>query len=654
MKINKQAIRKVALFLSLMLLIASLAWTWISWIPQTTNLPSAPESSLTLTPEYEIVSRQDSIVWPSGTVLPQGSAAYFYSTLPLIKLMPAIKISTVNESQLDGILHTSIILQAINDKGQSYWSYPLQEPTDTTFSLKKQASDPPGDLAYEAPMVPVDAVSAYSRATQIGQEIGFENVAIQLVVQTSVQLKGTLNNQPCNNSLTNSLPIDLNQVSFSLPKAVDQTNSIQLNGQSNTSANVNQDMLQQWIDLGRKNGLALSINAAILLFVLILLLANSRGKRARGQAMIDHRRFREWITEGSFQVRDAVAIQINSLEGLVDLAIDIDKRVIFDPVQKKYYVPDEKIVYVHDPFKDSLAMGAKPQLGRLLLDIGVLNPQQLETALYYQQRTGTQLGESLIALGFIDEEILYSTLASQLNLSFVDMKPEELTASPDDLAKLTLQQARVLLALPLGKRSDGKMVVACGDPSRKAIRSLLAEIFQCEIALVIVRPSVVREVIESLAGLKRQNMSVATDVAMDTVAGDNNQEQPSSGLSATEWKQFISSYIRGSLPIDLFQKTLHQKTLESSQVSLLHGLSRAIGSMDWKDRQEKKTPELITVLQHANYLTPDDVVWANREAGLQKVSIEQQLVDSCLVSAASLQHAAWLLKKLENVLSQNV
>jgi type IV pilus assembly protein PilB len=86
-------------------------------------------------------------------------------------------------------------------------------------------------------------------------------------------------------------------------------------------------------------------------------------------------------------------------------------------------------------------MKKKPKpLGERLIDMGIITAPQLDLALKLQKRTGTMLGEILIHLGFVSDEVLSSTLAAQSNVSSVDLsrvfiEPEVINLVPENFAK---------------------------------------------------------------------------------------------------------------------------------------------------------------------------------------------------------------------------
>ena len=65
---------------------------------------------------------------------------------------------------------------------------------------------------------------------------------------------------------------------------------------------------------------------------------------------IERQRFAEWVSHG--EVPDEVAdrrVAIASLEGLVDVAIDAERRVVYDQTTERYVVIDGTVAYVHVP-----------------------------------------------------------------------------------------------------------------------------------------------------------------------------------------------------------------------------------------------------------------------------------------------------------------
>ncbi|MCK5508693.1 MAG: hypothetical protein KAI50_09255, partial [Desulfobacterales bacterium] len=69
------------------------------------------------------------------------------------------------------------------------------------------------------------------------------------------------------------------------------------------------------------------------------------------------------------------------------------------------------------------------RLGDLMIQSGVLTKQQLEVGLKHQKKMGILLGDALVELNFITEQVMKQTLCTQLNIPFlnfanISFKPE--------------------------------------------------------------------------------------------------------------------------------------------------------------------------------------------------------------------------------------
>jgi type IV pilus assembly protein PilB len=102
------------------------------------------------------------------------------------------------------------------------------------------------------------------------------------------------------------------------------------------------------------------------------------------------------------------------------------------------------------------------QLGEILLDGGLVDHEQLTTAIEEQQRLGRSLGRVLVDLGMVTESQLVAALAEQIGLQFVDLA--EFPVDGSAVASIAPNVARRHVALPIGYE-DGRLVVAMADPA---------------------------------------------------------------------------------------------------------------------------------------------------------------------------------------------
>jgi len=103
----------------------------------------------------------------------------------------------------------------------------------------------------------------------------------------------------------------------------------------------------------------------------------------------------------------------------------------------------------------------------------MITEEQLQEALQTQKKSGDQLGEALVKLGYISEEALYRFLAIQHGLDFASLEGVELT--PSLVSIMNAQVARRFRAVPV-TQDNGHMVVATSQPDDLALSFLPKEI----------------------------------------------------------------------------------------------------------------------------------------------------------------------------------
>src|SRR5687768_12915292 len=101
-------------------------------------------------------------------------------------------------------------------------------------------------------------------------------------------------------------------------------------------------------------------------------------------------------------------------------------------------------------------------LGKVLIQQGIVTPEQLQTALDYQKSAGVRLGEALTALELCSDEQVARSLALQFDLPFVDL--DETAPSPECVATIPAQVALKYCVLPVRMEGD-RLIVAVADPT---------------------------------------------------------------------------------------------------------------------------------------------------------------------------------------------
>ncbi len=398
----------------------------------------------------------------------------------------------------------------------------------------------------------------------------------------------------------------------------------------------------------------------ILLLVSLLLHKNNKIKMA-----VDHSNYMEWITDGNIDNCSRLSVSIKSLQDLVRLAIDLDTRVIHDSKLGKYFVLTEDMTYIHDPSLVNSMLDDKQQLGRILIEQGLLQADELETGLYYQKKIGCKLGESLLALGFIDESILYSTLAAQQNIAYYELDSKKEYKDTGWTSKLNIYKARALQVLPLGYRSDGMLVIACGDVSKPGVSQVLREIFGEEIYIIAARPLKIHEILDKMDMQAKENSGLAQ-------LRKEHRVEAYERLSEREWEQFVAAYYDGRMDTSLFVKAcglvdpiqliqvpnkeiiiswLTGKGFINGQIAnLIKTFERISASQDKSQRNKKVIPDLMELLTEAHYITRAEAEWAIGKSQQIGWPIRQILVEDYMVAPDTIEYASLILDTVKSVI----
>ncbi len=136
----------------------------------------------------------------------------------------------------------------------------------------------------------------------------------------------------------------------------------------------------------------------------------------------------------------------------------------------------------------------KKRIGELLLDIECINRNRLNKALKKQNKISKMIGEVLILLGYVNEEVVLSLLGKQLGYPYIslsefdDFQPEIVKEVPYEIAK------RELL-VPL-KKEKGCLVVAMAYPQRHRVKVILEKVIGCKIKPCIASKNEIKSFIE--------------------------------------------------------------------------------------------------------------------------------------------------------------
>jgi hypothetical protein len=271
--------------------------------------------TITAQPAYKIIATKSVAMFQTGMGLPNTNAAFFYKANPEISYTPSFHLTGAKSNRLQGTITTTIAIQALDENGLHYWTNQLHQiRTQANVQGNQFSSD-------EIVLRPAELYPTFERTNRQLNVLGAKGL---LVVDSVLTLQGQVNQKPIIRTISQSFPIELGATAFKLPQS-NPTETVQTLLSGNKSA---------------PSGIFLRAYFPIGIGVLLLFLFGMLHWQSRG-----HRKYKRWISEGTISVQPHYVISISKLQDLVDLAIDLNNRVIFDRERKLYVVFSNEYMY---------------------------------------------------------------------------------------------------------------------------------------------------------------------------------------------------------------------------------------------------------------------------------------------------------------------
>jgi len=135
------------------------------------------------------------------------------------------------------------------------------------------------------------------------------------------------------------------------------------------------------------------------------------------------------------------------------------------------------------------------RLGDLLVEKKIITKQQLQDVLQVHKSSGRKLGQLLIEKGYITENALLSLLATQLKITFIDLKKYPI--NPDTVQLIPEIYARRFRAIALEENATS-ILVGMIDPTDIFAFDELSRILKRPLSLAVVRESDLLEILDTI------------------------------------------------------------------------------------------------------------------------------------------------------------
>ncbi len=138
-------------------------------------------------------------------------------------------------------------------------------------------------------------------------------------------------------------------------------------------------------------------------------------------------------------------------------------------------------------------------LGELLIERRLINKSQLEKALQLQKEKGGQVGQALIALGFVREEDVVQAFTVQYGFPYLPLENYEIS---EEMIKLIPENvARHYNLVPIDKIGN-LITLAMSDPLNEHASEDIAMITKCQVQIFVSTISDITKTIDKYYGKK--------------------------------------------------------------------------------------------------------------------------------------------------------
>jgi type IV pilus assembly protein PilB len=141
---------------------------------------------------------------------------------------------------------------------------------------------------------------------------------------------------------------------------------------------------------------------------------------------------------------------------------------------------------------------SRKKLGEILVGWGVVTAEQVEEASKKARTSGKRLGDALIELGFVTDDVVTKGLANQFSMEYVDLTNNGI-ADKIDIKLIPEELVKKHLILPMGK-IGGRLQLIIHDPLDLELLDMLRFRLNSEIEPRLSSRTQIKAVIESRAG----------------------------------------------------------------------------------------------------------------------------------------------------------
>ncbi len=326
-----------------LLLLASLIFTYIAFTEPVYRTDQVISSSYTHSGNYKFTApvTEKNPLYPFGSNLEMGMPAYFFSISPTMDTSFTYTLMATDSANVDVELKTMVVATAsgsTDDGTKTFWQ--------KKFPIKSSESRKITDGESLTHRFIIDVPDVQSMVKSVQDQIKYsQDTEIELV--TYVTYQGTINGKTVTGTDEFPIPLTITSSYYQMPEKLGDEKIIDTYETRKTP--IDPPFLSK----------ALPFTALLFSIAFMSLLGIcKKGCTVVDQSLLDklkreheidreHAQFNEWISNGVFPNDTTLLtkIEIDTLQDIVDAAVDMNERVIHDADSGTYFVIHGGLLY---------------------------------------------------------------------------------------------------------------------------------------------------------------------------------------------------------------------------------------------------------------------------------------------------------------------
>ena len=166
----------------------------------------------------------------------------------------------------------------------------------------------------------------------------------------------------------------------------------------------------------------------------------------------------------------------------------------------------------------------KVRLGDILVQKGIIDANQLVAALARQKEKGGMLGEVLVEIGYVNQDILNGILCEHLHIDFVDIRTLEIDERFSHMLDEKTMRKYTLVPIGYDKNNMGALKVAMADPMNILAMDDINIITGKQVVPLLANPRDIKAFLDKLFG-KQQAQNIANLYKKEQGSDEDNDEE---------------------------------------------------------------------------------------------------------------------------------